>query len=177
MHEMEGGVSVEGMKGQGAQTAVEPVHHPVLLFDGVCNLCNGAVQFIIRRDRRAIIRFAPLQWEGLSHWLQTNNVETSVISSILSSRLSSDAPDTVMLVDKGKVYVKSDAALHVARYLDGGWPMLGLMGLVPRSIRNFLYDLIARNRYRWFGKREVCMIPTPDLQSRFIHLDVRSIDG
>ena len=125
--------------------------HPIVLFDGVCNLCNGAVQFIIARDKRQGFRFASLQSAfGQQYQEQVGEV------------------DSILLVEEGRVYQKSTAALRIARRLKGLWPMLYIFIIIPPFLRDFIYDIIARNRYRWFGKKESCWLPTPDLKARFI---------
>ncbi len=129
--------------------------HPVLLFDGVCNLCNGAVQFIIRRDPRGKVHFAALQSEAGQQLLEQFPQAPRDVS-------------TIILVEKGKLYTRSDAALRVARHLSGAWPALYGFIIVPRPIRNAVYNWVARNRYRWFGKKDQCMIPTPNLKARFL---------
>lgn len=129
--------------------------HPVLLFDGVCNLCNSSVQFIIERDPRAHFRFASLQSEEGQALLNRFEDRPADLSS-------------VVLVQDGQLYSRSDAALRVARQLGRGWPLLYALIVVPRPIRDAVYNWIARNRYRWFGKKEACMIPSPDLKSRFL---------
>lgn len=129
--------------------------HPVLLFDGVCNLCNGSVQFIIERDPDARFRFASLQSE-----------EGQVVLSRFENRPSDLS--SVVLIQDDQLYARSEAALLVARQLGGGWSLLYAFIVVPRPIRDAVYDWIARNRYRWFGKKDACMIPSPDLQSRFL---------
>lgn len=128
---------------------------PVVLFDGVCNLCNSSVLFIIRRDPRARFKFAPLQSEFGQEQLKRFRLPTSELNSVL------------LLVD-GKLYQKSSAAIKIAGRLNAGWPMLTIFRVVPVRVRDGIYDWVAQNRYRWFGKREVCMIPTPELKSRFI---------
>lgn len=127
---------------------------PVILFDGVCNLCNGSVLFIIKRDPQANFRFASLQSDfGQQQLLKFNRQATL---------------ESVLLIESGKLYDKSSAALKIASKLSGVWPLLSLFRIVPKSWRDGVYTWIARNRYRWFGKREACMIPTPELKSRFI---------
>ena len=130
-------------------------NHPVLLFDGICNLCNGAVQFIIRRDPESFFRFASLQSDAGKQLLEQYPEAPRDIS-------------TIVLLEKGRLYTKSDAALRAARYLSGAWPALYSFILLPRPIRNTIYDWIARNRYRWFGKKDQCMIPTPEMRGRFL---------
>jgi predicted DCC family thiol-disulfide oxidoreductase YuxK len=128
---------------------------PVLLFDGVCNLCNASVLFVIRRDRRNYFRFASLQSEAGQALLE-------------GFHLPANEFETFVLVEDGRCFVRSTAALRVVRRLNGLWPLLYTFILIPRPIRDFFYDLIARRRYRWFGKREACMVPKPELQSRFL---------
>ncbi len=129
--------------------------HPIVLFDGVCNLCNGFVQFMIRRDPKAHFRFASLQSEIGQQLLTTHHLATDNI-------------DTVVLIDNGKAYVRSDVALRVVAKWGGLWPLLRVFGLLPRSFRDMLYNFIAVRRYRWFGEKDQCMIPTPELRSRFL---------
>ena len=134
---------------------VEESAHPVLLFDGVCNLCNGSVQFILRRDPEARFRFASLQSAVGQRYLD-------------ELRIGRQALDSMILIEGGRWFRESDAALRIARLLPGPWKMLGLFRLLPRPLRDRLYRFIARNRYRWFGKRESCWLPTPELRGRFL---------
>jgi predicted DCC family thiol-disulfide oxidoreductase YuxK len=136
--------------------AVSPLKK-VILFDGVCNLCNGAVLFVIKRDKKAKFSFASLQ---------------STFGQIQLKKygLSSDELSTIVLLKDGRIFTKSTAALEIAKNLDGLWPAFYFFRIVPPLIRNFVYDFIAQNRYRWFGKREACMIPTPELKARFIEI-------
>jgi len=129
--------------------------HPVLLFDGVCNLCNGAIQFVIPRDPDGVLRFAPLQSD-------------LGITVRASAGLSTDDLETVVLVDDGKAYTKSDAAIRVGEHLGGVYRLLSLGRLVPRGLRDRIYDFVAENRYDWFGKKDQCMIPDEDVSSRFL---------
>jgi predicted DCC family thiol-disulfide oxidoreductase YuxK len=123
----------------------------VVLFDGVCNLCNGAVRFIIARDPGARFRFASLQ-------------------SDVGRRLLKDdgPPETIVLLEKGKIYSKSSAVLRIAWGLRFPWPLLYAFIVVPRPLRDLVYDWVARHRYRWFGKQETCLLPTPALRNRFL---------
>ncbi len=128
----------------------------VILFDGVCNLCNGAVQWIIRRDKKDIFRFAPLQSAVGAELTRNRHIDT-------------DKVDSIVLIDPGTAwYVKSDAALEIARDLRGYQWLPVLFSWIPVRLRDAAYDLVARNRYRVFGKKEQCMIPTPELQSKFL---------
>jgi Uncharacterized protein conserved in bacteria len=129
--------------------------HPILLFDGVCNLCNGAIQFIIPRDPEGTIRFAPLQSD------LGERVQESV-------GLSTDDLETVVLVDDGKAYTKSDAAIRVGERLGGVYRLLSLGRLLPRGLRDRIYDFVAENRYDWFGKKDQCMVPDDDVSDRFV---------
>jgi predicted DCC family thiol-disulfide oxidoreductase YuxK len=131
--------------------------HPVVLFDGVCNLCSAAVQFVLARDARARFRFASLQSEAGRALLAAHGAKSA------SERLES-----MVLLDRGRIYSKSGALLRIARYLDGGWPLFSFFLIVPRRVRDAVYSFVARHRYRWFGKKEVCWLPTPELSSRFI---------
>lgn len=129
--------------------------HPVLLFDGVCNLCNESVQWVIRHDPQAIFRFASLQSEAGQQLLRQHNLPTNELN-------------TVVLIDVGRAYTRSDVPLHIFRKIGGAWPLLTVLRIVPSPLRNAVYDWIARNRYRWFGKKEACWLPTPALKSRFL---------
>ncbi len=127
----------------------------IVLFDGVCNLCNSTVQFVLRRDRRQRFLFAPLQSEKGRDLLQRHG-------------LSPDFLDSFVLVEQGRVFTSSSAALRIARGLPGLWPLLYAFIAVPRFLRDAVYRWIARNRYRWFGRRDSCRIPTPEERSRFL---------
>ena len=127
----------------------------VILFDGVCNLCNSSIQFIIRHDKKARFKFASLQSDAGKNTLQRFNQSNKNLYSVL-------------LIRGDQCFDRSRAALEIANKLDGLWPMLYLFILVPPFIRDFIYDWISRNRYKWFGVRNECMIPTPGLKSRFL---------
>ncbi len=130
--------------------------NPVILFDGVCNLCNGAVQFVIRHDPKSIFRFASLQSDAGQTLLKSHALPHTTFNSFV-------------LLDKGIAYTKSTAALRVAKKLPGVTRLLYGFIIVPNFIRNAVYDLISKNRYKWFGRQESCMIPTPELRSRFLN--------
>lgn len=134
-------------------TSVIPDH--LILFDGVCNLCDGFVQFVIRHDKKGRFRFGALQ-----------SPEAEAIFKALGYDYS--IPKTVILIEEGKVYQRSEAALRVARHLQFPWPVFYGFMLVPGIVRDWVYDFVARNRYRWFGKKDSCMIPTPELKARFL---------
>lgn len=134
---------------------MEDLRHPVILFDGVCNLCNASVQFIIRHDKKQIFRFAALQSAFGQRVIENFNLTDKNI-------------DSVILFENNSVQLKSDAALSIAKQLGGIYSLLYVFIIVPKFIRNSVYDFIARNRYRWFGKQESCMIPTPELKKLFI---------
>lgn len=129
--------------------------HITVLFDGVCNLCNGTVQFVIKRDRAAIFRFASLQSRYAHTLLREVNLPTDQLYSVI-------------VIEKGIAYQKSDAALRIAKHLPGFWRWLYIFRFIPKFIRDGMYNLIARNRYRLFGKQDQCMIPTPELKARFV---------
>lgn len=128
--------------------------HAVVLFDGVCNLCNSSVNFIIDRDRAAYFQFSALQ----SEWAQ----------KLTGEPIPSEGPESILLWEGGRLYSHSTAALRIARRLDGIWKLLAIGLLVPRPIRDAVYRWVARNRYRWFGKSEACRRPTPALRARFL---------
>ena len=137
-----------------AEAIVDDLDHPILLFDGVCNLCNGLVRFVVKFDAAGRYRFAPLQ---------------SDIGRLLQERfdLDPDDVDTVVLVDGDDYFLKSEAILRVMRHLDGPWPLLAPLRYLPRSIRDFGYDVVATYRYRVFGKKDSCPVPDPEIRDRF----------
>lgn len=129
------------------------ISHPILFFDGKCNLCNKTVQFIIRHDNKRLFHFAPLQ---------------SVAGQKVLDHFNGRTPDSVILYYNNTYYIKSRAALQVFKFLGGFWRLLYIGIIIPPFIRDGMYNVIARNRYKWFGKRAECMVPTPDLASRFM---------
>jgi predicted DCC family thiol-disulfide oxidoreductase YuxK len=129
--------------------------NPIVLFDGVCNLCNGSVQFILRHDPSGRFRFASLQ--------------SSVGQDLLARfGMAPGRLDSVVLVEGDRWFRESDAALRIARGMSGGWKALAVFRVIPRPIRDAAYRFIARNRYRWFGKQETCWLSTPELRGRFL---------
>jgi predicted DCC family thiol-disulfide oxidoreductase YuxK len=129
--------------------------NPVILFDGVCNFCNGAINFVLKQDKKGVFRFAPLQSEAGRRLLQQYNLPTEEFESFV-------------LIDQGKVYKKSNAALRVMNKLPWYWKESQIFRLIPTIFRDAIYDFIARNRYKWFGKKDQCMVPTPEMRSRFL---------
>lgn len=127
----------------------------IILFDGVCNFCNSSVNFLLRRDRKGVFRFAALQSEAGRKLLAEVGLQHHDL-------------DSMVLIEGGDISLKSTAALKAARRLPGLWFMTGLLLAIPRSLRDWCYDALAARRYRWFGKREVCMIPTAEMRSRFL---------
>lgn len=131
-------------------------NNPVLYFDGVCNLCNNSVQFVIRHDKTNRFLFASLQ--SAAGRKVTDNIKAE----------QGVTPDSLILFYNGRYYFKSDAAMQTAKLLGGAWKLFVMLVIVPRFIRNIVYDKIAKNRYIWFGRRDECMIPTPALKKRFL---------
>lgn len=125
---------------------------PLILFDGVCNLCNSSVQFIIRHDRKRVFKFASLQYAFANDILDRKEVNA----------------DSVVLLRSGVVLTKSSAIFKIACMM--GWPykIIGVFSILPTSFTDYCYDIIARSRYRIFGKRDSCMVPTPELKGRFL---------
>jgi len=134
----------------------------IILFDGVCNLCNSSVQFVIKRDKKDQFRFAPLQSDVGQKLVQERGIDTTMIDSI------------ILIEPQVAYYTKSDAALKIAQQLSGAWPLMGVFLGVPSGIRNVVYDWIAKNRYRWYGKRDECMIPTPELKEKFLSISSKT---
>lgn len=132
-----------------------PKHKKLILFDGVCNLCNNSVQYVIKRDHKNIYLFAPLQ----------SKVGQQIIEQF---QIDTVKTDSILLYTNGKLYSKSTAALKVAATLGFSTNILSIFIVIPAFIRNWVYDFIAKNRYKWYGKKEACMIPTPELKSKFI---------
>lgn len=131
----------------------------VALIDGCCNLCHGIVRFVVARDHAGQFRFAPLQSNVGKRLLVENGLPTTDL-------------DTFVLIDSGRCYTKSAAALRVFWRLGGGWRLLYGLIAVPRFVRDAVYDWIAGGRYRWFGKNEACLVPTDEIRSRFLEDEV-----
>jgi predicted DCC family thiol-disulfide oxidoreductase YuxK len=133
-----------------------PLNKKIILFDGVCNLCNSTVQFIIKHDKDDVFRFVALQSELGQEILAYIGIDSKNI-------------DSIVLYEPGvSYYYKSDAALQIAKNLDGLFSLGIIFKIIPTGIRNSLYDYIAKNRYKWYGKKESCMLPTPELKAKFL---------
>ncbi|MBP6431922.1 MAG: thiol-disulfide oxidoreductase DCC family protein [Ferruginibacter sp.] len=130
-------------------------NQPTILFDGVCNFCNSAVNFVIKRDKKGVIKFAPLQSNAGLQLLQQYNLPTNDMKSFV-------------FIDGGVAYTQSTAAIKVCKYLNGAWSLCKIFIIVPKFIRDGLYNWVAKNRYKWFGQKETCMIPTPEVKARFL---------
>ncbi|MBL4953331.1 thiol-disulfide oxidoreductase DCC family protein [Neobacillus sp. OS1-32] len=126
----------------------------IILFDGECNLCDHSVQFIIKRDDKALYRFASIQ--------------SSVGREILLNYNVDENTDSFILVENNQCYYKSSAALRVCKNLNGAWKFLSIFLFLPSGFRDFFYDVIAKNRYKWFGKKDSCMLPSPEIRKRFL---------
>jgi predicted DCC family thiol-disulfide oxidoreductase YuxK len=129
---------------------------PLILFDGICNLCESSVQFVIRHDKSARYRFASLQSDAAQRVLREYAYDDEELGSVL-------------LVADGRIYQKSRAALRIAKYLDGGWPILYyLFFWIPPVLADVIYDFIGNRRYQWFGQKDECWIPDEHLRKRFV---------
>nr|WP_091088579.1 thiol-disulfide oxidoreductase DCC family protein [Flavobacterium gillisiae] len=133
-----------------------PKDKKIILFDGVCNLCNSAVQFIIKHDKKDVFRFVALQ----------SDLGLQICKHIGVDQKSMDS--IILYVPGIAYYYKSEAALEIASQLGSFYSLLAIFKILPSKFSNFIYDWIARNRYKWFGKKESCMIPTPELKSKFL---------
>lgn len=144
------------MKSESGKNRFMESDKKIILFDGVCNLCNGAIQFMIRHDKQDVFRYAALQSDIGKKLAEERHIDTEKIDSIL-------------LIEPGVAYYdKSDAALQIGKHLKGYGTISSLLYSIPSSLRNIVYDFIARNRYKWYGKKEACMIPTPELKAKFL---------
>lgn len=129
--------------------------HKIILFDGVCNLCNTSVNFVIQRDKKDVFRFAALQSETGKNYISKFNIDPN-------------ETDSIILIDGDKCYVKSTAALFISKSLSGGYPLFFGFIIIPSFIRNWVYDFVAKHRYKWYGKKENCMVPTSELKGKFL---------
>lgn len=129
---------------------------PVILFDGVCNFCNSAVNFVIKRGKKGIIKFAPLQSD-------------EAVKLLAQYNLPAQGMQTFVFIENNQSFTRSTAALRVCRYLYFLWQLMYGFIIVPRFIRDGIYDWIAKNRYKWFGQKSKCLIPTPEVRSRFLN--------
>jgi len=127
----------------------------IVLFDGVCNFCNSSVNFIIRKDPADYFRFLPLQSEKGKKIIERYNLDPENLQ-------------TIIFLEGGKIYTRSTAALRIARKLKGGWKLFYVFVIVPSFIRDFVYNIIAKNRYRWWGQKDSCMIPAPEIKQKFL---------
>ena len=130
-------------------------HQAIILFDGVCNYCNSWVNFCIRHDKKNYFRYAPLQSEIGKAILKKFNVPDV-------------STDTFVLIENSKYYLRSTAGLRLCKHFNGLYPLLYGFIIVPPFIRDGIYGIIARNRYKWYGKRESCMVPSPDVKEKFL---------
>ncbi len=129
--------------------------YPVVLFDGVCNLCNGIVKFSLKRDRRGVLRFASLQSDAGKEILREHGIDENQM-------------DTFVFVENGQAFTRSTAGLKLFRSFGFPWALLYVFIIIPSPVRNAIYNFIARNRYRWFGKEDSCMLPSPEVRARFL---------
>lgn len=126
----------------------------IILFDGDCNFCDHSVQFIIKRDKNAVYKFTSLQSEIGQEIKRKYQVPEHI--------------DSIILVKDDKCYFKSAAALRISKHLSGGWKLLYVLSIIPKPIRDYFYDILAKNRYKWFGKKDSCMLPSPEIRKRFL---------
>lgn len=129
--------------------------NPIVLFDGVCNLCEGVVKFSVKRDKKGVLRFAALQSDAGKALMRQYDIDDKQLK-------------TFIFIENDKAYFRSTAGLKLAKHLGALWPLLYVFIIIPRPLRDAVYDYISRNRYRWFGKQESCMIPSPEIRARFL---------
>ncbi len=145
-----------GLKAKAGPEAMQ--EHAVILFDGVCNLCTWSVQFIIKHDPKGYFKVGALQSEAGRKVAKRHGIPVEPKSSIV-------------LIEGSRCFTKSDAALRIAAHLSGLWPLLRILSIIPRPMRDWCYDVVAKNRYRWFGKKNTCMAPSRENVSRFIQYE------
>ncbi|MGV3619045.1 MAG: thiol-disulfide oxidoreductase DCC family protein [Fimbriimonas sp.] len=133
---------------------MEVTDHPVLFFDGVCNLCNSSIDFVVRHDKKRRYRFAPLQGQTAAY--------------AIPELVKTGDYDSFVLAEGGRIYTRSTAALRVMAGLGGIWSLGKVLLFIPAPLRDVVYRLIARNRYRWFGQKDTCRLPTPEERALFL---------
>lgn len=124
----------------------------IVFFDGMCNLCSSAVQFVLKRDKKAFFQFSSLQSDFAKKHLPENLTNMQ----------------SIVYLEKGQIFTQSTAVLKIVKHLDGCWPILYILIIIPKFIRDFIYNYIAKNRYKWFGKKAACMIPEKNYADRFL---------
>ena len=129
--------------------------HAIILFDGVCNFCNARINFIIRHDKHDHFRFAP----------QQSNVAKKILAE---NKINTFSTDSFFLIQDGKIFDRTSAALRIAKKLDGAWPAFYILLVIPSFLRDIVYRIIAKNRYKWWGKKESCMVPTENMRAKFL---------
>jgi predicted DCC family thiol-disulfide oxidoreductase YuxK len=140
---------------KSSQEVEQRIPNPIVLFDGVCNFCSSVVRFAISRDPDGIFRFASLQSDAGQFFLNKFG-------------LSTDDFDSFVLIEGDRFFLRSTAVLRLCKKLKGLWPLVYLLIIIPTPIRDFIYNIVARNRYRWFGKKKECFIPSADIRNRFL---------
>lgn len=130
------------------------MHSPIILFDGVCNLCNGAIKFVLKNDHQNIFKFASLQSDFAQDFLKKHQLSTENFS-------------TLILIENDQIFIKSKAVFKIAKYLPK-YTWLGIFSFLPIAVSDFFYDIVSKNRLKWFGQRESCWIPTKELKERFL---------
>jgi len=129
--------------------------HPVILFDGVCNLCNSSIQRVINNDPNSIFKFAPLQGKTAEQLIKDLEIQL-------------DGSGSIVLIENEKYYIRSTAVLRIARRMQWPWNWCWVLMIFPRGFRDLAYKWVANNRYKWFGKQDFCMMPTEELKNRFL---------
>ena len=146
------------MTNNDTETIYTEVHPPtrslIVLYDGQCSFCNGATQWIIARDRTAKVSFAAIEGELGQRLIQQFHIHTNL--------------ESLICIDNNKAYLYSSGAIRITKYLDGAWKLIYLLTIIPPFIRNPFYRLFAKHRFRWFGKQQACLLPTPEIRQRFL---------
>lgn len=133
-----------------------PKDKKIILFDGICNLCESSIQFIIKRDKKDTFRYVAIQSEIGQKIIKHIGIDTSKTDSI------------ILYLPEKAYYYKAEAVLLITKDLSGVYSILGCLSFIPNNFKNLIYDYIAKNRYKWYGKKESCMIPTPELKAKFL---------